>query len=350
MRSVVERTARVVAIVALIVSAWALGRRTTVETNVGRALGDWTTRSVRLTLDSTLSPTDRDWLAALRVNGVHVEWSWRQSPPTPRAVAASPLADPSGATRVAVAAPGGTQVTLADRLGLIDTGRASSGGLTVVVPAAMTSLQASGARTTVSDSLILRPIMVLGTVNWESKFVVRSLEERGWHVDARLSIGPGHAVIQGASMPLDTGHYAAILAMDSGARFEAAAIRRYAVMGGGVIIAGSAARYLDAMANAVRVTDDTTWRIRMDSVGGPARHRDLWAGLVAQVAYAPRVRFSTTPLDDDPAPVAATIARLGQATPVGRRGPSWPGPAVWFAVLAAALLVDWGSRRLRGAP
>jgi hypothetical protein len=349
MRSVAERTARLVAIAVLIWSAWETGRRRTVETSLRRGFTDWTTQVVRVTLDSTPSPVERDWLAAMRRNGVRVEWSWRRRAPTPVAVAAAPLADPAGATRVAIAAPGGTQVALGDRLGPIDSGRASSGGLTVIVPTALESLRASGARTTVTDSLILRPILVLGSVNWESKFVVRSLEERGWKVDAHLILGPGHAVVQGPAQPLDTAHYAAVLAMDSGARSGAEEIRRYAREGGGVLIAGSAARYLGTIPGAVRISDDTTWRLRMDSTQGPARHRALWAGLVAQVAYAPRIRVSA-PLDDDPAPVAATVARLGPPTPPEQSGRHWPGPEVWFAVLAAALLVDWGSRRLRGAP
>ena len=95
---------------------------------------------------------DRDWLAAMRRSGVNVAWSWRRSPPTALAVAPAPLPDPAGATRVAVAAPGGTSVALADRLGPIDTGRAASGGLTVIMPTALGSIEASGARASVTDS------------------------------------------------------------------------------------------------------------------------------------------------------------------------------------------------------
>ena len=349
MRPVIERTARVVAIAMLAWSAWAIGRQTSVETSLRRALSDWTTQAVRVTLDSTPSPTERDWLAAMRRNGVRVSWSWRRAASTPIAVAATPIADPARATHVAVAAPGGTSVALSDRLGPIDTGRASAGGLTVIVPTALQSIQASGARTALKDSLIFRPLLVLGTVSWETKFVVRSLEERGWHVDARLVLGPNHAVAQGDRAPLDTAHYAAVLAMDSGARDQAAAVERYARMGGGVLIAGSAIRYMGQIPGAVRVTDDTTWRMRMDSANGPAEHRDLWAGLVARVAYAPSVRVSQ-PVDEDPAPVAGTVASLGPPTLPGGQGPGWPGPRIWFGVIAAALLVDWGSRRLRGAP
>jgi hypothetical protein len=193
---------------------------------------------------------------------------------------------------------------------------------------------------------------VIGTVSWETKFVIRSLEERGWTVDTRLVLDPHHAVTQGRVSPLDTARYAAVLGLDSGARSSAASIERFAKQGGGVIVAGSAARVLGSLTpagNVVHVGDDTTWRLRMDSAHGPAAHRDLWAGLVAAVAYAPRVRLAV-PVDDDPAPVASTIARLGPPTPPSQRGPGWPGPWIWFWVIALGLLVDWTSRRLRGAP
>jgi hypothetical protein len=369
MRSVAERVARLVALVALALAAWTLSRRTAVETNLLRAERDWTTESVRLTLDSAPSPLDRDWLAAMRRSGVPVTWSWRHHPPAALAIAAVPLADPAGATRVAVAAPGGTRVTLSDRLGPIDTASAESGGLTALVPVALQAVSASNARTTVADSLVLRPLLVLGTVGWESKFVVRSLEERGWVVDTRLMIGPGHTVTQ-PQAPLDTAHYAAVLALDSGARSAAASIERFAKQGGGVIIAGSAVAHpgpwrdakplsyfvlrgpdtlMARAGNVIQVGYDDTWRLRMDSARGPAAHRAWWSGLVAAVAYAPQLR-AMAPVSDDPAPVASTIDRLGPpAAPTGG-GLPLPGPRVWFAVIAAALLFEWGSRRLRGAP
>jgi hypothetical protein len=381
MRSAVERAARVVAIAALVWSAWSIGRRVSVTTNLRRALTDWTTASVRLALDSTPSPVERDWLAALRHSGVATTWRWRGTPPAALGVAAAPLADPAGATRVAVAAPGGTAVALSDRLGPIDTSRAVAGGLSVVIPAALKAIQASGARTDVADSLVLRPLLVLGTVSWEAKFVVRALEERGWTVDTRLYLGPGHFVIEGHNMPMDTSNYAAVIATDSGARSASAAIDRYAREGGGVIIAGSAGRVLGAIAparlgawrdakplsyfpllgadpdsliatkgNVVQIGYDDTWRLRMDSVHGPMRHRDWWAGVVAAAAYTPRITLATL-LNQDPAPVAATIDRLGRPTPAGHEtGGTGPEPWIWFAVIAAALLVEWTSRRLRGVP
>jgi hypothetical protein len=370
MRLVAERAARIVAIAALAWAAWSLGRRVSVQTNLGRALTDWTVASVRVTLDTTPSPVERDWLAAMRRSGVSTEWRWRRRP-IALAVSASPIADPAGVTRVAVAAPPGTQVALADRLGPIDTATAISGGLSMTIPGPLRSIHAGGARAAVTDSVIYRPLLVLGTVSWESKFVVRALEERGWTVDTRLYLGPGHAVVEGNATPIDTAHYAAVIALDSGARNASAAIERYVRQGGGVIIAGSAGRVLaragewrdakplsyfrligpDSLiarrGNIVQVGYDDTWRLRMDSARGPAVHRNWWAALVAAVAYAPRVTLNA-PAEADPAPVAATVDRLGPPT-IARAVNGGVSPWIWFAVIVAALLAEWTSRRLRGA-
>jgi hypothetical protein len=96
---------------------------------------------------------------------------------------------------------------------------------------------------------------------------------------------------------------------------------------------------------------DQLWRWRMQ--GGETSledHRAWWSGLVSSVAYSPVVQAPT--LQGDPAPLAALYASLGP-----------PGNATWDAkrrhlpwaslLLAACLLllmIEWTSRRLRGAP
>jgi hypothetical protein len=103
-----------------------------------------------------------------------------------------------------------------------------------------------------------------------------------------------------------------------------------------------------AKGNVVQIGYDDTWRLRMDSAHGPARHRDWWAAMVAAVAYAPQITIGGRS-NEDPAPVAATIDRLG---PPALAGHTTGGPEPWilFSVIAAALMAEWTSRRLRGAP
>jgi hypothetical protein len=95
-----------------------------------------------------------------------------------------------------------------------------------------------------------------------------------------------------------------------------------------------------------------TWRWRM--TGGDeavAAHRQWWSGLVASVAYAPRLPIPTT-ATIDPAPFASLVAALGapsSAADGARLAPSgWWTPAL-FGLLLFALLAEWSSRRTRGA-
>jgi len=96
---------------------------------------------------------------------------------------------------------------------------------------------------------------------------------------------------------------------------------------------------------------DELWRWRMQ--GGemsPEDHRAWWSGLVSSVAFSPGALAPER--DGDPAPLAALYASLG---PPGSA--TWKATArerPWVNLLLAAcmllLLIEWTSRRLRGAP
>jgi hypothetical protein len=79
-------------------------------------------------------------------------------------------------------------------------------------------------------------------------------------------------------------------------------------------------------------------------------HRDWWSGLVSKVAYAPR--FSFTALADDGAPYADLVSIAGP--PLTRYNESSRlddslSELFWILLLFSLLLVEWTSRRLRGA-
>ena len=84
---------------------------------------------------------------------------------------------------------------------------------------------------------------------------------------------------------------------------------------------------------------------------GAREHRAWWADLVAGVAHAERIPRPAAGFTEE-APVATLIARLGLSSPAPRsRDGTNPTPrSPLFAILLAALLVEWTSRRLRGAP
>ena len=372
-------------------------------------------------LDRAPEPQSRDWLAALARAGTAITWSSSRTLGA-AAVVAEPTPEPYGATRVRLAAMAGDPVSIGDAAGLIDTlprGGASELELTSVAGPIRASSATFTASTASHDSLWLRPVLVLGTAGWESKFTIAALEERGWRVASRVRVAPNVEVTQGPLGAIDTSRYAAVIALDTSAASSGAAIARYVRDGGGVILAGSAARLgavaalaaggvgrrMPGVAGAVasstpreglgvfpvstprddavaletrgtivtvaarriaagRVLQsgyDETWRWRM--AGGDeamTAHREWWSQLVSAVAYAPLVRrasggdvslggVGTT----DEAPLASLIDALGPASPLdGRLAAETDNTRmtlVLFAAALAALLLEWASRRLRGA-
>jgi hypothetical protein len=313
-----------------------------------------------------LSGYARQWLAALRRNGTRIGWH-TTTPLVASAVDAEPIAAPHGGTRVTVAAPAGATVAISDALGPLDSVRAMPGGhgITAVFPASLHAVDAvvggTAARGVVTDSLSVRRILVLAPAAWESKFIVRALEEDGWIVDLRLRVGPQHDVTQGQPGAIDTARYSAVLALDSSARLPVARLATYVKSGGGLIELiqtggprDTVLRQRLGLGRIAQVGYADTWRWRMaDGDSGVARHRAWWSGLVSSVAYAPRVA-RRAPADADAAPLAHLIDVLGPPTPAGKATAS-PGAPVdptrqpWvFGALLAALLLEWASRRLRG--
>jgi hypothetical protein len=299
--------------------------------------------------DSTgLSGYAREWLAALLHTGTRVSWSAPRPLPA-TAIEVDPVADPRGGTRVRVAAPEGAAVTLRDALGPYGTmsvpphGHVAAG----VIHGALRSVDAvvagMPARGVVGDSLTLRRILVLGRAGWESKFIIRALEEEGWQVDAKLRVTPTLSVTQGRPSAPDTAVYAAVVAVDSVGRALAGVTTPYVASGGGLI---------------AQIGVHDTWRWRMAGGDtGEARHRAWWSARVASVAYAPATRRAVR-ADADPAPLAHLIDALGPPIAdavTGAVAPHWaqvnldPTRSPWvLGALLATLLLEWASRRFRG--
>ncbi len=269
------------------------------------------------------------------------------------------------------------------------------------------------ASTAVRDTVALRPVLVLGVASWEAKFTIAALEERGWRVASRLTVAPGIDITQGPLGTIDTSRYSAVIALDTSAASSTGAIARYARSGGGVVLAADVARLagLASIAaggvgtraagvagavasaaprngltvfpiasprpDAVRLESrnasvtlaarrvdagrviqsgyDETWRWRMS--GGEeavAAHREWWSRLVSAVAYAPLGRrVSAGDVAIDETPLASLIDAVGPATPrdvAPRSTPDMSHAArLLFALALGGLLMEWASRRLRGA-
>jgi hypothetical protein len=369
---------------------------------------------VHVRVDGALTPAQRDWLAALRGVGTAVSWEGVGLDPLAAVAdpVADPaggtrvlVAAPPG-RRVVLADHLGV-------LDSVRAGAAGARFLVRSGPAAVrVQVGPLLARSAVRDSLVLGRLLVLGRVGWESKFVIAALEERGWRVDARLVLSPSGDVVQGTTSPLDTARYAAVIVLDTAGLAGAPRLARYVQSGGGLVVgartamapalaplvAGAAQATLPAVEpfdttlaeprralalTPIRLAADAvpierrdalvavaarrvgsgrtvtvgyadTWRWRMGGgAGALEEHRSWWAGLVAGVAHAGRIpRPLDAPLDE--APFVHLIERLGPPSP--ERSPRHSAtdlaiaPRWVFAVFGVALLLEWLSRRLRGAP
>jgi hypothetical protein len=366
--------------------------------------------SIALSLDSLPSSVQRSWLSALRHAGVAVHW--RGEVPA-LALAAERVREPVSRTRVLLVADAGAPIALADSAGALDTLRLHTGGASVEAADVVGEVHARRGPFVASAALPAaqprREVLVLGRAGWESKFVLAALSEAGWRVRARLPTAPGVAVSDPALLPIDTARYDAAVLLDSSAMDLAPAVARFVASGGGLVVAGSATT-LDAFralvparagdrrpgrilldADSVTPADlplrplaalradavplerqsaglaaaarragngrvlalgyDESWRWRMlGGASGPALHRAWWSRTVGLVA--PEHGDAALPAGVDAAPTAALVEALGPASADPRSATESASdslPLALLALIAAALLAETASRRLRGA-
>jgi hypothetical protein len=250
----------------------------------------------------------------------------------------------------------------------------------------------------------LRRVALFGRAGWETKFVLAALEERGWQVDASLSVAPGISVSQGRPAVLDTSTHAAVVVLDSIARGDAAAIVQFVQTGGGLVLGPAAflngalgqvapgalgdqgrpaqlgfvsnvplsnfaytslelrgdavalarvegdvtiAARRERLGRVVQIGFEDTWRWRMLGDDGVRQHRAWWNQLVSSVAVASTEDRLETP---DAAPFAQTVAALGAPASIVRgvgraRASLWP---LLLSILVLSMFGEWTSRRIAG--
>lgn len=119
-----------------------------------------------------------------------------------------------------------------------------------------------------------------------------------------------------------------------------------------------ARRYGAGRSVATGYRESWHWRMEGNDDGIDA-HRAWWAALASAAAFAPGPtitadRSQTTGFPGEAAPYADVVARLGAPTtrPMAMM-PSTPAHSrrwLLYMIAVSALLAEWGSRRLRGAP
>jgi hypothetical protein len=254
-RAVFEWTMRGIALVTLAFAIWlafhAL-RRTRDERAEGagirEALASWSTReapeAAHVVFDSVPTPDLRDWIAALSL--AKTKTSWEGTTLRPSGLSVEPVADPTGPSRIWVAAPPKSTVVLRDSAGIIDSVVVQNGGAVMVVPRVIGTVQATVNGTTAStvrrDSLSVKSVLMIGVAGWEAKFITMSLEEYGWKVDGMYGLVPKGSVTLGPASPqIDTAHYSLVIAVDTAAGKYAGAIEKFVRSGGGFIAVGEGA-------------------------------------------------------------------------------------------------------------
>lgn len=388
-RRIAEWALRVVSLTIMIVilmRAWSPIRgytraETAKQGSIARVLPSWSMGRpgrIHLTLDSVLSPTNRDWLAAIARAGTIVTWSSSRIEPV--AATLTRAADPSAVSEFAASGPPHSVMLVRDATGVLDSIADGNGGIRVAIPGASSRVGASAGGATAwavsPDSVILKRLLVEGAASWETKFTIAALSERGWKVDALTHVAPGVDVREGRPESPDTSRYAAAIAVDSTAALISRGAAAFVNSGGGLVIlhdastvgpGGVGSVILErrkgeqvrasriGRGRVIRVGYSDLWRERMggdDSASDPvAAHRAWLARIVAGVAYAPRLATASD-TGADPAPLADMIDRIGpssaspeQASPLGNEVPS----NVLFGILLVSLLFELASRRLRGA-
>jgi hypothetical protein len=419
-RAVVETMLRVVSVAAmatLAVRFW-LGvpggqlAATASTPTLDSALAAWSRvppRHATLRASSTPDAKQRDWLQALRRTGSGLAWTAEDTSGSALVVEPAPLGE--GLSRLALLGTADQNVLLSDRLGHLDSIRIGQTGAAWVRLRSLGTIRAalgtSSPVTTERDSLVTKPLLLLGSAGWEAKFLAAALEEDGWSVSSRMTVAPGAVVRQGSAATIDTASYGAVIVIDSVSPIDAGVITRFVNEGGGLLASGPGVRHPslrrllprqsseiagipgglqgplprsglntralvafennvvferrngEVIVSARRVGSgrvvaagyDDTWRLRMvpSDERAPSAHREWWSSMAGNVVQARLVARGTLPVDE--APYAATVAALGAPLPAGESSDD-SSPFPWDVFLAAAgavaLLGEWLSRRLRG--
>ena len=253
-RTRIEDALRVVGLVALVLAlVLALGIAAVIAVRGPRGA-----TIIRPVFAESPSALVRDSLAALQRAGREVPWRevlLREGPsregPSREAIShgaiapliamAEPVREPGDRWRVS--AVGAGPLLALDSLGPLDSLEAASVLTTDAVRGAVRVTEANTeARVRPVDRVTIGRIVVLGRAGWEPRFAITALEEAGWRVDARLTLGRERDVLQGDVTPRIARHAAAIVFDTASLAREAPALLAFVRDGGGVILAGDAAR------------------------------------------------------------------------------------------------------------
>ncbi len=208
-------------------------------------------RSAAETVDVTLAGVPdarlRSTLRALRGSG-HVVRLFASRPLPSLATAAEEEWRGTGGTRIQLVSGDSSLVSLRDAAGLIDSLRVGPAGLqprSGPVQGAL-AIDASTARASVAPLVAGAPVtarvLVLGDATWESRFLVASLEEAGWPVEAGLTLAPRVTITQGTTLLPTHARHAVVVLLPGASAAAVSRLPDFVRDGGGLVIVGESAR------------------------------------------------------------------------------------------------------------
>jgi len=203
--------------------------------------------SIRVTLRAPPDARTRAVLRAMRGSGQSVALT-APSALTPVAVTVEEEWRASGGTRVQVVAGGALPLAVSDAAGLVDTVPVDAAGMRVrsgpVHGALRVDLPATHAAAAVlsAGAPDAARVLVAGEVSWESRFLIATLEEAGWPVDASIVVSPKVTISQGTGRTPSRSRHAIVVVLPGAPASVTAALPQFVRAGGGVVIVGEAAR------------------------------------------------------------------------------------------------------------
>jgi hypothetical protein len=203
--------------------------------------------TVRVAVDAVPTASTRAVVRAARASGQPVALE-SQVPLRGLAVSVDDRWRTVGGSRVTIATTQSVTATVQDAAGGIDSlivaptgARRESGpvegALRVIAPDARAAVPTLRAAASAAER-----VLVVGDATWESRFLVASLEEAGWLVDASLTLSPRATVTQGTARTLQAMRHAIVVVLPGAPTSVVGALPAFVRNGGGAVIVGDAAR------------------------------------------------------------------------------------------------------------
>lgn len=170
------------------------------------------------------------------------------APLPPVAVSVEDAYPLAGGSRIQIVGADAVRAAVADAAGLIDSAtlaragtRTRSGPVQGDIRVGTHDAQAAVSPLSAGAPIAAR-VLVIGGATWESRFLIATLEEAGWLVDASVTVSPKVTVTQGTTRRPSRNRHSIVVVLPGGSAAALASLPSFVRGGGGLVIVGEAAR------------------------------------------------------------------------------------------------------------